>query len=787
MAAPVARIRISSPILVLKVQDPPGSRPRTVSSFTLAPLSSSFSAASSADADVLADAFEAHSPSDAVRVLLVTIFYRGAVLPAPSSPSSGFSLLANDPSRSAEWNRFAAYLRHGVEGKSAPKAALCGVAGGKQFVILPPASAPSADNGASPVPLTIFRWHSAVASTVAEVGPATTIAAPIPAASTGTRVIFVPPSPDALGKDSLPQGEAVYRSQGKTFVSKAEVNAALLSGQLEALKNTWVKKIVSGEVPFPFKKHCISDEQVREWFAILRRYHQTVNLSHHSFAPLHGYYPKGGSFEATVTWPISASRSSAMVGGGGGGGGGRVPLSLSFGASIKTIIGPEQTTFVARLPANSSKLSSGTAAMAFLPFDKPFNEIGSALVDFFSEPARMLAVRKDEGAPPLELWRNEDVARFVVEKALRKYGDLTDFSLRHGLYGKVAGCNLFKCHLASAIYTFLGGTRILDPCAGWGDRLLGAMGTPAVKRYLAFDPNPALVPCHQGMIATLKPLATEGADYQVSPVPFEEGVIPAADGKPAFDLVMTSPPYFTLELYEDERRKGLVPPPTSTSSASSSSSASAVDGTSTAGDSDSATSKQSTVSYPTLEEWLERWYFPMMAKAWAQLMPGGHMAFYINDHLPKQQHHQQKKRNFGAGAAASSAGPVAGQKRSWREAQEGSSSSAVPPAAVRTGKAEAGADAGDDNDDEDDIDSEILMCLPMLRYAGKHLPGCVWVGCVGIEGENGHIRPLWVWRKQHENAVGATATAALPTNAEGQVAPIYVSLGAHLAGVTARS
>jgi hypothetical protein len=96
---------------------------------------------------------------------------------------------------------------------------------------------------------------------------------------------------------------------------------------------------------------------------------------------------------------------------------------------------------------------------------------------------------------------------------------VTDYSLRLGQYGRVDGANLFKAHLARALYELcgidaaVGGTgRILDPCAGWGDRLVGALATPGCRRYLAFDPNPALVPAHGEAIRTLLPMRAKLLD-----------------------------------------------------------------------------------------------------------------------------------------------------------------------------------------------------------------------------------------------------------------------------------
>ena len=192
---------------------------------------------------------------------------------------------------------------------------------------------------------------------------------------------------------------------------------------------------------------------------------------------------------------------------------------------------------------------------------------------------------------------------------------------------------------------------------------MGAMGTPSVVRYLAADPNPDLAAPHAGMIRAHG--AAAGGAYAVVGTPFEDLVVPPADAAAGFDLVLTSPPYFDLELYTP------APPPSGAGAAAAAPAA--------------TPALQSTDRHPSQRDWLQGWFFPALAKAWRHLRPGGHMAIYINDHKAK---------------------PGGGE----------------------------------------DID----VCTPMLAFAAEHLPGALWVGVLGIEGETRQVRPLWVWRREAE-------------------------------------
>lgn len=142
-----------------------------------------------------------------------------------------------------------------------------------------------------------------------------------------------------------------------------------------------------------------------------------------------------------------------------------------------------------------------------------------------------------------------------------------------GLLNQVLG----SCNLA--------GLNWLDISAGWGDRLLVAM---ALKmNYQGFDPNQALIPAHQKMIADFG----DASRHRVDPIPFEQAEL----ANEAYDVVLSSPPYFDLEIYAP----GEV--------------------------------GQSIVSFPNRELWLREFLFASLRKAWSALKPGGHLILHLGD------------------------------------------------------------------------------------------------------------------------------------------------------------
>jgi hypothetical protein len=144
-------------------------------------------------------------------------------------------------------------------------------------------------------------------------------------------------------------------------------------------------------------------------------------------------------------------------------------------------------------------------------------------------------------------------------------------------YGSV---NQFKPLVAKWVYEHYSPTHgILDPSAGWGGRALAALslGIP----YTGIDANANLAPAYR-QLHRLDPTAPLTMIFQ----PAETVDFQAFD----YDLVFTSPPYFTIEEYEH------MP------------------------------------DYPTKQDFFDRFLLPVMLAAWRHLRRRGHMVL----NMPKE-------------------------------------------------------------------------------------------------------------------------------------------------------
>ena len=96
--------------------------------------------------------------------------------------------------------------------------------------------------------------------------------------------------------------------------------------------------------------------------------------------------------------------------------------------------------------------------------------------------------------------------------------------------------------------------KILDPSAGWGDRMIAALAARAIY-YTATDPNTLLQPAYEKIVETLGPLVGHMSvenirkTFKVFPKYFEEANV--REG--FYDLALTSPPYYTYEEYHNAR------------------------------------------------------------------------------------------------------------------------------------------------------------------------------------------------------------------------------------------
>ena len=150
--------------------------------------------------------------------------------------------------------------------------------------------------------------------------------------------------------------------------------------------------------------------------------------------------------------------------------------------------------------------------------------------------------------------------------------------------GGLGNVTKYRTNTSKAIVQFFGAKRVLDPCTGWGGRLLGTLAAADDTEYIGCEPDPKTAEGLRQILADPAIPVTVRSRGRIIEKPAEVALAEIA-ATPKFDLILTSPPYFNLEIY-------------------------------TAGE-------QSVSKWPTWELWVAEWYKPLILGCLDCLNEGG--------------------------------------------------------------------------------------------------------------------------------------------------------------------
>jgi 16S rRNA G966 N2-methylase RsmD len=169
------------------------------------------------------------------------------------------------------------------------------------------------------------------------------------------------------------------------------------------------------------------------------------------------------------------------------------------------------------------------------------------LSDMFNEINRLKARRYDSKLSPYDyFYKNIEE---VIKYSQTYYKKTDPASLRESLYHLSSEATSFRPTNIMFAIQFFKCKNVLDFSAGWGDRLIGAMA--AGVKYTGVDPNSNLFPKYKEMIDFF---ADKPQNYVMINSPIETAKLE----KETYDLVFTSPPYFDLEIYSEEKTQSVA-------------------------------------------------------------------------------------------------------------------------------------------------------------------------------------------------------------------------------------
>ena len=204
--------------------------------------------------------------------------------------------------------------------------------------------------------------------------------------------------------------------------------------------------------------------------------------------------------------------------------------------------------------------------------------VGCRLNDYYTFAARLLC-RTKQGLT-FEEWvakyKDKPYVRSIVEHWGQRISEIRALYNAFQLYSGSGAIVAFKPIVARWVCLKYRPTTILDFSAGWGGRAIGALS--AGVNYIGYDTNVDLIEPYRRLFADLK----SSAQAQVI---FEDSS-KADFSRHTYDMVFTSPPYFTGGSTPHEQYNHMP-------------------------------------TYTSKEQFNREFFEPVLKKAWAGLAPGG--------------------------------------------------------------------------------------------------------------------------------------------------------------------
>jgi len=176
--------------------------------------------------------------------------------------------------------------------------------------------------------------------------------------------------------------------------------------------------------------------------------------------------------------------------------------------------------------------------------------IGNKFVDYFTFLERLETVSK-KGVSYFEFIKDTEYHKKKYIQNLLKYqkGDDKHVALYRVFKLHCGSIGLFKPLTAMEIYSRFKPKSILDFTMGWGGRLVGACALD-IPNYIGIDSNKQLKEPYQRMVKLLKQLGTKTKIKLM----FKDA-LKVDYSKLDYDCVLTSPPYYNVEVYEGMKPK----------------------------------------------------------------------------------------------------------------------------------------------------------------------------------------------------------------------------------------
>lgn len=175
------------------------------------------------------------------------------------------------------------------------------------------------------------------------------------------------------------------------------------------------------------------------------------------------------------------------------------------------------------------------------------------LTDYFTLEERVKA-NFINNPSPIDYYNKhkKDIEEYLKSKDIHEIKTLDDYyTFDKYMFDNVRFTNNFRISIILRVLDIFKPKKWLDISAGWGDRLISAILYPTVKCYNSTDPNLSL---HKHYLDIIKFFNVSKKHYQIKKKGFED--LRLKDDY--YDLVFSSPPFFDMETYSNNKNDSLI-------------------------------------------------------------------------------------------------------------------------------------------------------------------------------------------------------------------------------------
>ena len=154
-------------------------------------------------------------------------------------------------------------------------------------------------------------------------------------------------------------------------------------------------------------------------------------------------------------------------------------------------------------------------------------------------------VKNFKGQSIKNLWNKKYITKaLIVNRKTHSTPYFSEIVRQVGFTAGTSKITIYRPTLTKRIVEVFNAKNVLDVCVGWGGRMLGACAVDGVH-YTGFEP---FTKTYNGLVKMKNLLELENATLYNSRA--EDKLTDLPDK--SFDLALTSPPYYNLEIYSDE-------------------------------------------------------------------------------------------------------------------------------------------------------------------------------------------------------------------------------------------